>query len=838
MKTKITIIVYIINDGNGWEKNLYSLLNQSMPELEIIYVNNIAIQQAENGYLEEAKKDGRVKFLDIDVEGEYDFYAGFFRGIKEAQGEYILFMLSCDELNRKSCEILYSNAMKYSADILLFNSNFCKPKEAKYPIGKIENEGVFAQFFKKKKWNYDLHDKLFDVKLCKSVVRRVRNHCISGGYEFYWMFCLSKFAKRCIRWIDNPLYKKRYVDGEYEILSKFGQLEYLCTWLKMFPALSEESRNWGDECEITRIVDSTRENMLSRIVAFYAEEFAREEYPKAAQIIEKYLSPEEIAGELCKLHWSNMNDFSPQLLPFVKKSEKKVSTIAFYYHRMRQGGIEHVMSILMPMFMSLGYKVVLITQEEAAEDDYPIPVEVKRIKIIDFRGRKAWQIYTRLNEWRRIVEENKIDLVMYETSVEHILPWDLLYLKELGIKCIIQTHCVCSYPEITGYWDWPQILNASKLADIMVNLSAVDSCFWQAYHDNVWTVPDPMDEELKEVVCQPVRNHVCIFVGRLCEQKRPDIAIEIIHEVAKKIPDVKLLILGEEDAGSGYDQKCRELIQKYGMEDMVEMCGFHKDIDKYYKQASVHILTASHEGFSLALLEAKGNGLPTVMNDMPYLITARPGTGIIGIDRMDINQSAQAVIRLFEDENYWQRLSREARKDYEWFREYDYAGMWKQILEGKPGQKDFSMEDVKILSRTLVNHHLFRIDKINKIRADESMKPAQHEAVITSLRSECEKQRKSISLLEQKLTHGKDRKIYWGVDFSAFKFMSNSDLVVDDNSSNWGRIIDGHPICSPEVLDEIDSEYCIVVKADNKHSLEYIRKMPGFTQDRLIIVGN
>ena len=62
-----------------------------------------------------------------------------------------------------------------------------------------------------------------------------------------------------------------------------------------------------------------------------------------------------------------------------KNDNKAVKTIATYYHRGYNGGVERVQAQLVNLWISLGYKVIMITKEALNDADYPYDQRCKRV---------------------------------------------------------------------------------------------------------------------------------------------------------------------------------------------------------------------------------------------------------------------------------------------------------------------------------------------------------------------------------------------------------------------------------------------------------------------------
>ena len=101
-----------------------------------------------------------------------------------------------------------------------------------------------------------------------------------------------------------------------------------------------------------------------------------------------------------------------------------------------------------------------------------------------------------------------------------------------------------------------------------------------------------------------------IYVGRIeYNQKRTDRVVDIWKELEPHYPDWKLTIVGDGDNREDLQKR----IDEYGLK-RVEITGFVDPI-RYYKRASILLLTSEYEGFGLVVAEAMSYGVvPVVYN--------------------------------------------------------------------------------------------------------------------------------------------------------------------------------------------------------------------------------
>ncbi len=104
---------------------------------------------------------------------------------------------------------------------------------------------------------------------------------------------------------------------------------------------------------------------------------------------------------------------------------------------------------------------------------------------------------------------------------------------------------------------------------------------------------------------------ILISVGRLVKRKGYEYAIRAISKLTHQ--NLKYLIIGD-----GPEEKnLKDLAKRFGVEDKVEFLGFVPEDKKfqYLSVSDIYVLSSSHEGFGICLLEAMYCGLPIVSTD-------------------------------------------------------------------------------------------------------------------------------------------------------------------------------------------------------------------------------
>ena len=105
-----------------------------------------------------------------------------------------------------------------------------------------------------------------------------------------------------------------------------------------------------------------------------------------------------------------------------------------------------------------------------------------------------------------------------------------------------------------------------------------------------------------------------LAVGRFSHQHKGfDLLIDAFHLFATQNKEWVLDIVGEGPEERMYRKK----IADYKLEERIQIHPFTNNIQTYYSQAQVYVLSSRWEGFGLVLVEAMAHGLPIISSDLP-----------------------------------------------------------------------------------------------------------------------------------------------------------------------------------------------------------------------------
>lgn len=106
-------------------------------------------------------------------------------------------------------------------------------------------------------------------------------------------------------------------------------------------------------------------------------------------------------------------------------------------------------------------------------------------------------------------------------------------------------------------------------------------------------------------------DKMVIFVGRLVPGKRVDLLIRGLRQVRERVPEARLVLVGDGPLRSELEQ----IVVRLGLDSSVIFAGNRPDVAAYLQASDVFVLPSEAEGMSNAVLEAMACGLPVLVSD-------------------------------------------------------------------------------------------------------------------------------------------------------------------------------------------------------------------------------
>ncbi len=148
-------------------------------------------------------------------------------------------------------------------------------------------------------------------------------------------------------------------------------------------------------------------------------------------------------------------------------------------------------------------------------------------------------------------------------------------------------------------------------------------------------------------------------VGRLVPIKGVDVFLDAAAEVARRLPDVLFIVLGDGPEREALARRAESL----GLADRVLFFGWRRELPSIYQDLDVVVLTSHNEGTPVSVIEAFAAARPvvaTAVGGTPDLFGDPPCGVLVGDG--DARATAEGIVSLILDPEHTRELGRKARQ--------------------------------------------------------------------------------------------------------------------------------------------------------------------------------
>lgn len=381
---------------------------------------------------------------------------------------------------------------------------------------------------------------------------------------------------------------------------------------------------------------------------------------------------------------------------------REIKTVAFFYYRYYNGGVERVLSLLIPKFLEWGYKTVLFVEEEN-EKDYMLPKECPKVLLPTSKKCDAEGYAKHAAALGEALRKYHVDALMYQAASSEFLLYDMIVAKGCGAGFFASMHEILLLPMLLRRPHLSAEAETLCLADGVQSLARSDVALLSAAGARAHYITNPCGYSLAEKITPA--NKTVIWVGRFDDlQKRPRDALRVMAEVVQKCEGARLVMVGT--AGNKRaDKQYKRYAKKLGIEKSVEFAGFCPDPAKYYESASLLLMTSAFEACSMVLLEAMSKGLPVVSYEMPYQEPLRQNEGCICVEQGNVTAAARAVTELLKDEEKRAEMANASLRAARAFAAADIRSGWENMLSGSAQRCHTDAQDLCIGMDTLFDFY-------------------------------------------------------------------------------------------------------------------------------------
>ncbi len=324
------------------------------------------------------------------------------------------------------------------------------------------------------------------------------------------------------------------------------------------------------------------------------------------------------------------------------------------------GGVERQTSLLARWLAERGHQVSFLTWDEGGSAEEMINgVQVIKICKKD-AGLPGLRFFH--PKWTGLCGAlRKADADVYyhncgECVTGQIAMWCRRNERSFVFSAASEADCDPGFPELSSHQErWLYLRGLRQADQVIVQTRAQQSMMVKNFQVSAVVIPMPAPGPSVEAYQMPSQS-ACrvLWIGRVCNVKRPDRLVEI----ARACPQIEFDV-----AGPVYDDEfSRGAAAEAATLGNVTMHGSvsRANIPELYRNASLLCCTSDYEGFPNTFLEAWSHGLPVVSTVDPDGVIVRENLGRVASD----SEALAASIRSLLEDPVDYAASSEATRSY------------------------------------------------------------------------------------------------------------------------------------------------------------------------------
>ncbi len=696
---KVSVLIPVHNMLPYLRQCLDSVVSQSLREIEIICIDSSSDGSTELLREYEARY---ANLRCIHYEEPFFLVRNRKYAVQQASGEYIMFLDADDYLEVNACERAYETIRESGADILQFGVIVenggklppnriasCSKNVNKRPARSVSGDLLRACFVEKK-FGFNVVNKIFKGELCRNAFQAIKDDKLTYADDLYIsFFILQRSNAYCS--IDDELYHYcfgRGVTGKRTI--DLYDYCFVCSGTRAFRALERygEDEQLRDRPDYQSVLHAVKLHLLNEQVGQLLSLVAEKNKTAALSAFREawgdglpetlgnlYLALSKRRAEFVAL----VNRHAGEL--GLERSPRKVKTVALYFRSLVNGGAQRVIAVLASKIAEFEqdgkhpYRVIVVTDEEPQEDDYPLSPLVIRYALPSHKECEK-DFTPRMQALTGFLDTYSVD-VFINSMWDYLCSfWDMLCIKLHPSRpaYFFHAHNCCAVLWQDNKNSVMEMFDDYALCDGIITLSETDRTYWSAVNPNVCIIPNPCFITETKKNERSAGAGTILWLGRIAWQKRPLEMLRIMEHVVAELPDARCRIVGAHSAN--LFGKVETRIEELGLGNNVTLEGFHTDVEPYYADSDVFVLTSEYEGFSLTLFESAAHGIPTVTYELPYLSYYDEIEGWDSVPQMDAAAAARRIITILKDRDEWEKRSTALYKSFQRFNSYDILDDW------------------------------------------------------------------------------------------------------------------------------------------------------------------
>lgn len=293
--------------------------------------------------------------------------------------------------------------------------------------------------------------------------------------------------------------------------------------------------------------------------------------------------------------------------------------IALILLNLSGGGAERVASELSCFFVREGHNVFVFTERKKTDYDFQGKiVMLKPTSTGVLWNRELDDLYALSQELKRKKRQYNIDV-----AISFMERCNLANVFSKGKEKVIVRICttLSVRDDMRGLcYNRFLLKHAYNMATRVVVLSDYGKVDMQKYYGikskRLTVIPNAViPRAFSDDIPWTYGDKVILSVNRIHPIKQQGILIDAMQEILKKVPQAKLLLVGNDK--DKYAKTLKQIVKERELENHVIFTGQVNNVEYYMNHSQVFALTSVTEGFPNVILEAMNQGMTVVSTDFP-----------------------------------------------------------------------------------------------------------------------------------------------------------------------------------------------------------------------------
>lgn len=505
---KVSIVVPVYNVMPYLVDTMKSLTEQTMQDIEIIAVDDCSSDDSYQQLTAWADQDARIQV--IRHETNSSTLQARKTGVLAATGEYLMFVDGDDELLPEACERAYAAIVEAQVDMVEFGREMINVggfSEERFntewnrlamPSGPVSNKELIERTFIEYTMGMELWRSIAKAALWKKVCNCIGLAYVTVADDVLLKFILFFFLRSYHGRQDLVLYRYYFGRGfwgqETTKWSSFIKNTHFIAVLDELKQFLMQQGAW----DLQRFYWQGVQTYLLDSIFYQWNHLSCDDQDEGLSFIFG-LWDASTCIEGCR---KMCNDAPQQIATmlsfsvFQRKIFQPIRVIGAFYYDMTNDYAQRELTHSIRLWVSIGYQVVLFTNEAPQEGDCAFPSAGITHVILPDCNSKNYE--NRFYTLQNAMGKYRIDLMIWYASLDRTSAiWDAICVKQYGIPFVLYMHHdfleFLSLNSLAESWEYNWGLQAAlaRWYDGLLVSSQEDAAFWQPLARRVFQVKRP-----------------------------------------------------------------------------------------------------------------------------------------------------------------------------------------------------------------------------------------------------------------------------------------------------------------------------------------------------------